>query len=57
MNCVHVEDCARMNGPAMSEKKDVAEPELEAVLVALALVVVAFRAVFLGSRAVSIQSS
>jgi hypothetical protein len=57
MTCVHVEEYARMNGPSISEKEDVAEPELEDVVVGLALVVVPFSAVFLGSRAVSLRFS
>jgi hypothetical protein len=57
MTCVHVEECARMNGPAISEKEDVTEPELEDVVVGLASVAVPFSAVFLGSRAVSLRFS
>ena len=57
MNCVHVEESARMNGPRISEKEDVTEPELEDVVVVLALVVVPFSAVFLGSKAVSLRFS
>lgn len=54
MTCVHVEDCARMNGPLMSEKEDWTEVELGDIVEKLAQGVVAFSAVFLGSRAVSL---
>jgi hypothetical protein len=48
MTCVHVDDTAARNGPSISEKNDVAGPELEDVVVGLALKVVPFSAVFLG---------
>lgn len=46
-----------MNGPRMSEKEVVTDSELEDVVVELALVMVPFNAVFLGSKVMSLRSS
>ncbi len=58
MTCDHVEDPTAMYGPLMIEKEEVTpETELGDVVVGLALVVVPFTAVFLGTRAVSLCTS
>jgi hypothetical protein len=57
MTCSHVKEDAWRNGPLMSEKEDVTELESEDAVVGLALVVVPFSAVVLGSRVVSLRFS